>query len=52
MKNGYVYLMKAGSSLQPSWKGSGVIVEGAALVYTGLVSGVAFEIWFSPIIPR
>jgi hypothetical protein len=48
LKNGYVFLMKAGSSLEASWKGSGVLVEGAALIYTGTVSGFAFNLWFAP----
>ncbi|MES1204660.1 MAG: hypothetical protein ABUS79_01865 [Pseudomonadota bacterium] len=48
VKNGYVLLMKAGSSLEPSWKGSGVLVEGAALIRTGLVAAFGYEIWFVP----
>jgi len=47
-KNGYVFLMKAGSAMEPAWKGSGVLVEGAALIYTGMVSGFAFQLWFAP----
>ena len=46
VKNGYVFLMKAGSSLEASWKGSGVLVEGAALIYTGAVSGVGYSLYF------
>ena len=48
IKNGYVFLMKAGSAMEPAWKGSGVLVEGAALIYTGMVSGFAFQLWFAP----
>ena len=38
--------MKAGSSLEASWKGSGVLVEGAALIYAGVVSGVGHNLYF------
>jgi hypothetical protein len=48
VKNGYVFLMKAGSSLQPSWKGSGVLVEGAGLIRTATVAAFAYELWFAP----
>jgi hypothetical protein len=48
VKNGYVFLTKAGSSLRSSWQGSGVLVEGAALIYTGTVSAFAFDLWFVP----
>jgi hypothetical protein len=48
VKNGYVFLMKDGSALRPTWQGSGVLVEGAALIYTGLMAGFAFELWFTP----
>jgi len=48
VKNGYVFLMKAGSSLVPAWKGSGVLIEGAALIHNGVVSGFAYSLVFAP----
>lgn len=48
VKNGYVFLMKAGSALEPSWEGSGLIIEGAALLHNGMVSGFAYCVLFAP----
>jgi len=48
VKNGYVFLMKAGSSLEPFWEGSGVLIEGAALIHNGVVSGFAYSLLFAP----
>ena len=47
VRNGYVFWMKAGSAFEATWKGSGVIVEGAALIHNGVVSGFAYNLLFA-----
>lgn len=46
----YMYLTRGGGYSR-HFQGSGAIPEVAALVYNGMVSGIAFEIWTAPISP-
>jgi len=39
--------MKAGSAFEATWKGSGVLVEGAGLIHNGVVSGFAYNLLFA-----
>lgn len=45
--NGYMF-MRHGGGYSPLFTGAGAIPEAAGLLYTGMVSGVAIEIWFQP----
>lgn len=45
VQNGYVFLVRRGG-FNAAMAGKGVFVEGAGLVATGLVQGLAFELWF------
>ena len=47
VKSGYMYLTKGGG-FSGHFTGSGAIPEGAALLYNGIVAGLAFELWFQP----
>jgi hypothetical protein len=44
IRGGYMYL-KQGGGYSPHFAGSGAIPEGAALIYKGVVAGIAIEIW-------
>lgn len=48
VKNGYVFWMKGGSAFTSGWEGSGVLVEGAAVIHVGVVSGFAYQLLFAP----
>jgi hypothetical protein len=45
--NGYMYL-KVGGGYSSAFTGSGFIPEAASLLYNGVVSGIAFELWILP----
>ncbi|WP_174300153.1 hypothetical protein [Caulobacter sp. S45] len=46
-RNGYVYWRRAGSDPNlASWGGRGVLPEGAGLIATGFMLGVAMELWY------
>jgi hypothetical protein len=47
VSQGYMYLTKGGG-YNPTFLGSGLIPESAALLYNGVVGGIAFELWFEP----
>jgi hypothetical protein len=47
LQSGYMFLTRGGGYSR-SFKGSGAIPEGAALVYNGMVAGIAIEIWTAP----
>lgn len=42
-----MYLTKGGG-FSGHFTGAGAIPEGAALLYNGVVAGLAFELWFQP----
>jgi len=48
IQNGYMYLRKGGG-FNPKFSGSGAIPEAASLLHRGIVCGIAFELWFSPV---
>lgn len=47
INNRYMYLWQGGGYAQ-SFKGSGALPEAASLLYNGVVSGIAFELWGQP----
>jgi hypothetical protein len=47
IRQGYLYL-KQGGGYSPHFTGSGAIPEAAALLYKGIVAGIAIEIWGAP----
>lgn len=47
IKNGYMYLRKGGGFAE-DFTGSGALIEAGSLLYNGVVSGIAFELWFQP----
>ena len=48
-RNGYVYWRRAGSDpALATWGGRGAVPEGAGLIATGFMLGVAMEIWYKP----
>lgn len=53
VENGYMFLFRGGG-YDAAFRGSGLVAEGAALLYNGSVLGIAFELWFrnSPAIIR
>jgi hypothetical protein len=44
--NGYMYLTRPGGRLNPELAGMGLVPEAAALIYTGVVGGIAVELRF------
>jgi hypothetical protein len=50
VQSGYMFLRRGGG-FDPQFTGSGLLAEGAALLYNGVVDGIAFELWFSPTPP-
>ncbi|MCL2715361.1 MAG: hypothetical protein FWD68_12425 [Alphaproteobacteria bacterium] len=47
LANGYMYLLRSGA--EPYFagrKGRGIIIEGAGLMTTVLLSGISFQLWF------
>ncbi|WP_133512773.1 hypothetical protein [Candidatus Thiosymbion oneisti] len=48
IQNGYMYLRKGGG-FNSKFGGSGAIPEAAGLLHRGIVHGIAFELWFSPV---
>jgi hypothetical protein len=44
--NGYMYLTRPGGRLDPTLGGAGLVPEAAALIYTGVVAGIAVELRF------
>lgn len=49
VKQGYMYLRKGGGSWSSEFGGRGLIPETAGLLHRGIVHGIAFELWFSPV---
>jgi len=45
IENGYLYLMRSGG-YNPAFGGHGLVKEGAALLYVGVVVGIPFEVRF------
>jgi hypothetical protein len=45
--SGYMYLTRGGG-YSAHFGGAGAIPEGAALLYNGVVTGIAFDLWFEP----
>lgn len=50
VQNGYMFLLRGGGRV-PAYGGAGALPEGAALLWTGLVAGIAFELRFEPGVP-
>jgi hypothetical protein len=52
VKNGYMYLRKAGGAISTHYEGIGLIPEAKAVLWVGVASGVALELCFVPGTPR
>jgi len=47
VQNGYMYLLRGGGFAK-SFGGAGLVPEAAALIKTGVVAGIPFELRFMP----
>ncbi|HHW77479.1 MAG TPA: hypothetical protein GX399_10730 [Xanthomonadaceae bacterium] len=47
VQNGYVYMTRGGG-YSAHMAGGGIVPEGAALVSSGIVMGISFQLWFAP----
>jgi hypothetical protein len=45
VQNGYIFLRQGGGH-NAAFGGSGILPEAAALIRTGMESGIAYELWF------
>ena len=51
-KSAYLYLVRSASDPYfECWEGKGLIPEGAGLLVNGMVTGIAFKLWYRPGIP-
>lgn len=50
VEQGYMYLWRGGG-YRAAFQGAGAIPEAAALIWTGVVAGIAFELRFEPGVP-
>jgi hypothetical protein len=50
IQNGYVFL-RQGGGYSAGFGGAGAVPEAAGIAYNGVVSGIAFELWFVPTNP-
>ena len=48
---GYVFLRKGGG-YAPHMKGNGVLPEAMGLLHVGILGGVSYQLWFSPMRPE
>lgn len=48
VRNGYVFLWRSGGNpaIFPDFRGSGVIPEAMALLWSGIAAGVSYRAWF------
>jgi hypothetical protein len=51
VREGYVYFLRGGG-YRPEFKGAGILREGGALLYTGIVAGVQVEVRFRATVPQ
>jgi hypothetical protein len=51
VKSGYMYLRRGGG-YHRQFTGHGALPEGKALVWVGVASGIALELWFAPGLPQ